>query len=73
MNKFYPISGLILQSATDLAPLPFGRVEQVSMIALLLAIVVILWRAYQEKDRQLQDLTKKIIDSDVKLLERVEH
>jgi hypothetical protein len=76
MTTLSPLLGLILQSATDLPQLPLGRLEQVSMVALLMTICVILWRAYQEKDRQLQDLIKKIIESDAKqlsVMERVEH
>ena len=74
MTTLSPLLGLILQSATDLPPLPLGRLEQVSIVGLLITICVILWRAYQEKDRQLQDLTKKIIESDIKqIMETVEH
>lgn len=76
MTTLYPVLGLILQSATDLPPLPLGRLEQISIVALETAIIWILWRAYQEKDRQLQDLIKKIIESDAKqlaVMERVEH
>lgn len=73
-----PFSALLgfIQSATDLPPLPLGRLEQISIVALETAIIWILWRAYREKDAQLQDLTKKIIESDVRqlaVMERVEH
>ena len=72
---FYALLGFI-QLATDLPPLPVGRLEQISIVALETAIIWILWRAYREKDNQLHDLTKKIIESDVKqlsVMERVEH
>lgn len=71
----YHLLGFI-QLATDLPPLPVGRLEQISIVALETAIIWILWRAYREKDNQLHDLTKKIIESDVKqlsVMERVEH
>ncbi len=57
---------LILQSATDL-PIPaLGTVEKLSLDGFLVAAVIFLWRAYREKDTQLQDLIQKIILTDTK-------
>ena len=69
MTTLFPVLGLILQSATDLPPLPLGRLEQISIVALETAIIWILWKAYREKDSQLVDLTKKVIESDTHQLE----
>ncbi len=66
--RFFPLLGFI-QLATDLPQLPIGRLEQISIVALETAIIWILWRAYREKDNQLADLTKKIIETDTQQLE----
>jgi hypothetical protein len=74
MIEFTHCLGIILQSPTDL-PASLGKIEQLSIVALETFIIWVLWKAYREKDNQLQDLTKKIIESDVKqlsVMERVE-
>lgn len=74
MIEFTPCLGIILQSPTDLTS-SIGKIEQLSIVALETFIIWVLWKAYREKDDQLQDLTKKIIESDVKqlsVMERVE-
>ena len=55
--------------------LPIGRLEQMSIVALETGIIWILWKAYREKDSQLQDLIQKIIQNDTRqtvIMERVE-
>ena len=72
-NIFQPLA-ILIQSA-DIPTLPIGRLEQISIVALETAIIWILWRAYREKDSQLQDLIQKIIQNDTKqtvVMERVE-
>ena len=60
---------------SELPQLPIGRLEQISIVALETGIIWILWKAYREKDNQLQDLIQKIITNDTKqtvVMERVE-
>lgn len=75
MELSAPLS-LILQAvaATDI-PIPIGQVERLGIVALQAVVIWILWRAYREKDGQLQDLLKRTIENDVRqsgVLERVE-
>ena len=74
MPNLHQLTAFLLQSS-DLPTLPIGRLEQISITALETAIIWILWRAYREKDKQLQDQTAQIIASDTKIaatMERVE-
>lgn len=64
-----------LQQASELPPIPIGRFEQMSIVALETGIIWVLWRAFREKDQQLQEVLKSTIENDtrqVAVLERVE-
>ena len=72
-NLFQKLAFFFQQA--DIPTLPIGRLEQISIVALETAIIWILWKAYREKDSQLQDLIQKIIANDTKqttVMERVE-
>jgi uncharacterized protein YigA (DUF484 family) len=72
-NLFQQLAFLLQTS--DLPALPIGRLEQISIVALETAIIWVLWKAYREKDSQLQDLIQKNIANDTRLtvvMDRVE-
>ena len=74
MPNLFQHLAFIFQSA-DLPALPIGRLEQISITALETAIIWVLWKAYREKDSQLQDLIQKNIANDTRLtvvMDRVE-
>ena len=74
MPNLYQHLSFLIQAA-DMPSLPIGRLEQMSIVALETGIIWILWKAYREKDSQLQDLIQKIIQNDTRqtvIMERVE-
>jgi hypothetical protein len=74
MPNLYQQLAFFFQSA-DMPQLPIGRLEQISIVALETGIIWVLWKAYREKDAQIQSLIERIIASDTKhaaILERVE-
>jgi uncharacterized protein YigA (DUF484 family) len=74
MPNLFQQLAFFYQSA-DLPQLPIGRLEQISIVALETAIIWVLWKAYREKDSQLQDLIQKNIANDTRLtvvMDRVE-
>ena len=72
MDLTFPLF-ILFQSEVILPQI--GRVEQLSMQALSLAVIWVLWKAFREKDQQLQDMMRRMIETDTKsqeLLGRVE-
>ncbi len=70
MERTYPLS-LILQTAPDVSII--GQIERLGIIGILALLILVLWRAFQEKDRQLIELLKQSIESDTKHLEVMRH
>ncbi len=67
------LSFILFQSEVILPRI--GQVEQISVQALSLAVIWVLWKAFREKDQQLQDFMRRMIESDMKqaaALDRVE-